>query len=478
MMTSLGDYDAVGLAELIRTGQTSAEEVLDDTIDRIERHNPRLNAIAHRCYDYARSVIAAGLAEGPFHGVPVLQKDMGFGWPNAGIPATNSQILLKDFRPFQETHVTRCLKRSGLVLVGTTIAPESGYAASGENLLFGDVHNPWDLDLVPGGSSAGSGAAVAARFVPVAGASDSGGSTRFPAAFCGVFGLKASRGRVPVGPPVADIGLGNFVEGCISVSVRDSAAYLDVVSITIPGDPYPLPTVSFLEDLSQPIIRLRVGVLVTTSATDTLWGDAVEAVHFSRRLCEEMGHDVEEAVLPFDWMETFEVWDRLLAVRLSNQWRVAAAYAGREPEVDETTAVFRAYAEFGETLSAVQHANDVAAMWMASRRIASLFDEYDVIPTPISPSRTPAIGWASLKTGDRASHMASLGPLLSFTAPANIAGLPAMSVPVFWNKEGLPVGTQFIGRRGAEGTLLRLARALEEVAPWAHRRPDLVEAQA
>jgi amidase len=376
---------------------------------------------------------------------------------------------MRDNVPSESHYTAERLRSAGVVLVATTIAPETAYAGSGESLLFGTARNPWDLSRVPGGSSAGSAAAVAARIVPVAGGSDGGGSIRQPASFSGVFGLKPSRGALPVGPPMADRGHGGFTEGYLSMSVRDTALFLDQTVGSVVGDPYRYPPMSFSSGLDEPVGPLKIGVMRTAPSKKPVWEEALAAVDSAALLCEHLGHHVEEAEFPLDWDDLLACWDRVMAVGLARQWEEMTRFAKRQPREDEVTRIFREYASLGRGLSALRHAEDIAKLRVAGRDIARSYDDFDIVLTPVAACETPRVDSISLNTASRAEHIDYISGLTCFTYPCNVSGLPAMSVPLHWTSGGLPVGVHFIGRFGSERLLLQLAEQLEHASPWSSR---------
>src|SRR6266508_2155832 len=288
-------FDGLGLAGLVRRGDVSPAELLDAAVSRVEARNPELNAVVTRLYDHARAAIAAGLANGPFTGVPYLLKDLGAHY--AGAVTSFGSALFKDFVLDHDSEITARLRRAGLVIFGKTNTPEMGLAASTEPRLFGPTRNPWKLGHSAGGSSGGSAAAVAAGYLPMAHATDGGGSIRIPASKCGLFGLKPSRGRTPAGPDLGE-GLAGMATGhCVSRSVRDSAALLDATHGPASGDPYAAPPLPrpLLDEVGAPPGRLRIAVCTTDYLGKPIHPACTAAVEATARLCASLGHDVEEA---------------------------------------------------------------------------------------------------------------------------------------------------------------------------------------
>jgi amidase len=494
----LPKHDALGLAELVRRKEVHPQELVEAAIERIERIDPSINAVTHLLFDSARRSAARPLPESPLAGVPYLIKDMV---AHAGTPLTFGTALLRRINfSLPESHeVIKRTERAGLIVVGKTNACELGLLPTTEPLASGPTRNPWDPLRSPGGSSGGSAAAVAAGLVPVAHGNDGGGSIRIPASACGVFGLKPSRGRNP-GAPVEMPG-GITVEHCLSRTVRDSAALLDATRGPMPGDRWwaPPPERPYLEEVEADPGRLRIAFSTRDLVGDEAHADCVSAVHDAARLCEELGHVVEEARPQVDGERFYEAFLTLWSMLPSFFFKLVAQEA-----------------------RAQQRWVDLAASLLGERRILALaarlmmgdlrtppFEPLTMELIALSERLTPADLWLALNTMQEAGcHMGRflstndcyLTPVLGappvrtgtysgrsramwlkehvltyagYTPICNTSGLPAISVPLHWNEQGLPIGVQFIGRFGDEATLFRLAGQLERARPWGHRYPRL-----
>jgi Asp-tRNA(Asn)/Glu-tRNA(Gln) amidotransferase A subunit family amidase len=467
---ALATHDGLGLALLVRRGEVTAQELLAAAIARIEAVNPALNAVVAKLYDQAAAALAAGLPDGPFAGVPFLLKDLGGA--QAGVPMTGGSRFFKDYLPPVDSELVRRYKQAGLVILGRTNTPECGLAATTEPVLFGACRNPWDLTRTPGGSSGGAAAAVAAGCVPLAHASDGGGSIRIPASCCGLFGLKVSRGRMTLAPYLGESIAGCSVEHVVSRSVRDSAAALDATAGPAPGDPYqaPPPARPFLAEVGAAPGRLRIALLTRPFNGGPIAAACAQAAEAAARLCAELGHDVEEASPSFDAAALDEAFRQLFAVGASANILQRAQALGRVPDADGFERVTLATLAQAAALSATDYVLVLNRLHGISRQIAAFFETYDVLLTPTLAEPPVPLGTIDMMSTDIEAFAAQLWRFTPFTYPFNVTGQPAMSVPLAWNA-GLPIGVQFVGRYGDEAGLFRLAAQLEQAAPWAGRRP-------
>jgi amidase len=463
----LSQLDATEQAAIVRRKEIKPAELLEAAIERIERINPALNAVIRRMYDEARATIDRGLPDGPFTGVPFLLKDLQAAY--AGVPMTSGSRFLKDLTPQYDSELVARLKRSGLVIIGKTNTPEFGILPTTEPAFFGATRNPWDTTRTPGGSSGGSAAAVASRMVPMAHANDGGGSIRIPASCCGLFGLKPTRGRNPLGPGFGDMFGGLVAEHAVTISVRDSAALLDATSGPDIGDPYnaPVRERDFLHEASAAPRPLRIGFTISTSTGVPVHDDCIEAVRDAADLCDELGHDVEEAEPLINGREMLRPFMTIWSA--GNAWVLdgCSHILGRTPGEDEIEPLSRALAEAGRQHSAPEYLRSIQTMQSMSRRVARFFENFDVWLTPTLAQPPLVLGSFDAPPDEPMRAMAVSGGFAPFTAIANMTGQPAMSVPLFWNSEGLPIGAHFVGRFGDEATLFRLASQLEEARPWA-----------
>jgi amidase len=494
-------YDGLGLAELVRRGEVTPLELTEAAIAAADRVNPRINAVVARLDDLARAQATAGplaggpLPDAPFAGVPFLLKDLHGAL--AGAPMTSGSRLLAKHRPAQDAEVVARYKRAGLIILGKTNTPEFGLLPVTEPPLFGPTRNPWNPALTPGGSSGGSAAAVAAGIVPLAHGNDGGGSIRIPAAACGLFGLKPTRGRVPVGPEHLEIWMGCVVQHVLSRSVRDSAAALDATAGTDLGAPYMAPAMpdgGWLAQTRLPPGRLRIGFTTTPMLNVPVHPDCVAAVEQAARLLEQLGHHVEPASPELDGPGIAAAFLLLVAAELSADVAEAERDAGEPagPATVDTPALLLNL--LARQYSAAELAIALRRLRLVGPAVARFHQSYDLWLTPTLAQPPLPIG-GLLPTGLEASAQRLLARLgwgalvrtlgsieasadrafafTPFTPIANITGQPAMSVPLHWNAEGLPIGVHFVARYGDEATLLRLAAQLEAAQPWAQRRPPI-----
>jgi amidase len=465
-------HDAVSLAGLIAKRQVSAEEVLETAIARAEQVNPAINAIVHKQYEQARRAIAAGLPEGPLKGVPFLIKDLGFF--ETGAPATFGSSLFKDFIADHDTAYVRRCKKSGLVFMGRTASPEFGLNPNTEPRIYGSCHNPWNLEYSPGGSSGGAAAAVSAGMLPVAHATDGGGSIRIPAAQCGLFGLKPSRGRVSMAPDAGEGWGGLSAAHVVSRSVRDSALMLDCTAGPEPGDPYaaPTPEHSFLEATARPPRRLRIALMLKDHRGAELHPECLEAVQGAAKVCASLGHVVEEADPELDMVALRPMSARISATNTARLCNMRWKALGREPNGDDVEAVTWAVYQSGLKVSGIEYVEAIAAAHTVGRKMAVFLTNYDVILSTTLAGPPPKLGYFD-QNGDVQTFTQRVTEYLSVTPLHNATGTPAMSVPLHWTADGLPVGVHFAGRYGEEATLLALAAELETAQPWFDRVPAL-----
>jgi Asp-tRNA(Asn)/Glu-tRNA(Gln) amidotransferase A subunit family amidase len=468
-------YDGLALAGLIRAGEVSPAEVLDAAIARIEALNPALNAVVLKRYDAARERLGQPL-DGPFGGVPFLLKDLGGA--QAGVVMSSGSRFFRESRMPLDAEIVRRFHRAGLITLGRTNVPEFGLSVTTEPALFGPCRNPYDPTRIAGGSSGGAAAAVAAGMVPLAHASDGGGSIRIPAACCGLFGLKVTRGRTTMAPYLGESMAGAAVEHVVSRSVRDSAAALDAIAGPAPGDPYfaPPPVRPFLDEVGCEPGRLRVAF--TTRAFDGTEVDPLcrQAAEDAAHLLEALGHVVEEGAPTFDVEALNSAFRDLFAVATANGIDQRAASEGRTPEPAGFEAVTWAMVELGRSLSAPRYVGLLNRLNAIARRIAAWFDEVDVLLTPALAAPPLRLGEVDMGSHDFEGYTEHLWRFTPFTYPFNVTGQPAMSVPLFWNGQELPIGVQLVGRYAGEATLFRLAGQLERARPWADRRPALIAA--
>ena len=466
--------DATAQADLVRSGQVSAGELLEAAIGRIEALNPAVNAVVLEWFDHARSVAAELPPAGPLHGVPFLLKDFMAAY--AGQHASNGNLRLKELAvpsPLDSTLVSR-FRAAGLVTAGRTSTPEFAGQPTTETRAWGATRNPWNLDHSTGGSSGGAAAAVAAGMVPVAHASDGSGSIRIPAACCGVVGLKPSRGRISAGPFGDEAG--PAVELCVSRSVRDTAAVLDAVHGPGVGDLVvaPTPRRPYVEELAADPAPLRIGVLDRAPGGSPVHPDCAAAVHAAAALLEGLGHRVgaahPSALVEVDTGDTSRIG--LVATSpMTNSFRHLAETLGRELVEGDLEPVTWARYQRAQRVSAVEYAEAQAAAVRYRRSIQQWWhDGHDLLLTPTTAEPAAPIGSFG---DDLAAVEALTARYTAFTRPFNITGQPAISLPLFWTGAGLPVGVQLVAAHGREDLLIAVAAQLERARPWAHRRPPL-----
>ena len=481
MSDPLAFVDATAQAELVRSGQASPVELVDAAITRIEAVDPALNAVVMRRFDQARAEAAALPSEpaagAPFHGVPFLTKDLHC--TTAGEPDTEGSRYLKEagYRAPVTSSLAVRFARAGFVNLGRTNSPELGLFPTTEPAAWGATHNPWHLERTPGGSSGGSAAAVAAGLVPVAHASDGGGSIRIPSAACGLLGLKPSRGRVSSGPVGGELFKILSVQHVVCRTVRDCAAVLDAVAGPEPGDPVVAPPVegTFASQVGAAPGRLRVGLLTQMPGRpDSTDPECVAATEAAAALLESLGHDVEPADGSF-------LHEEGLMVRFGTVWAVTTAstldswadQVGRPVTADDVEPVTWTLAERGRALSAPDYGRTLTELQTSARRIMSWWTDHDLLLTPTLGEPPPPLGSFGPIDGDVFAGYARAGRFSPFTGIANMTGQPAVSIPFATSADGLPLGVHLVAAYGREDLLLRVAAQVEQARPWADRRPPV-----
>jgi amidase len=471
--------DACALAQLVRDGAASPAELVDDAISRIEKLNPELNAVIRPRFDVARREAAGPLPDGPFRGVPIVLKDLMCSL--AGEQIHEGMRVLKEARYVadRDQELARRLRAAGFVVVGRTNTPELGIVPTTEPDAYGPTRNPWDTDRSTGGSSGGSAAAVASGMVPIGHAGDGGGSIRIPASECGLVGLKPSRARVPSGPEWGDVMGGLVCELAVTRSVRDTAAVLDAVAGPAPGDPYAAPTPArpFLDEVGADPGRLRIGVQhVAFGATVATHPDCVDAADEAGALLEALGHIVEPthvaALDSPDFVEAFLlVWSAGVAYDVEHHWSAKLGRAIRQDEVEPLT---WALVEAGRAASAADFLDARQRLQAVSRQVGEWYEDgFDLLLTPTLAEPPPLLGEFDSPADNPVHGLLRAAALVPFTPPFNVSGQPAISLPLHWNGDGLPIGVQLVAPYGREDVLLRVAGQLEEAAPWEHRRPPV-----
>lgn len=477
-MISLNDYtahDGIGLAELVARGEIKSEELVAAALQAAEKINPKINAILQTLPTQSAAAVQSGLPQGPFAGVPFLIKELVLHAKN--VRCDMGSKLAQGYVPPADTELMARFRRAGLVLVGTTQTPELGYNPTTETVTFGPVHNPWDLTRSAGGSSGGSGAAVAAGIVPLAHANDGGGSIRIPASCNGLVGLKPSRDRVPTGPDYSDPLCGLACEFVVARSVRDAAALLDVVAgadVGAPGHPVP-PTRPYREEVQTSPGRLRIAWTTTPASGAKIDPECEKAVQETIRLLQDLGHTVIEDRPSYDWEAFLEnvhvIWTAYTTFAVDNIARVL----GRKPGPDNLEAVTLACYEDGKRYSAADLLKATDHGNLVSRQVGVFFQNFDVFVTP-TIARPPALLGELDQNRKGMTAMEWTRQVFTycpFTPVFNSTGQPAMSLPLHWSANGLPIGVQIAGRFGDEATLFRLASQLEQARPWSSKRPPV-----
>jgi amidase/6-aminohexanoate-cyclic-dimer hydrolase len=468
------NYDGLGLAELVRRKQVTAAEILDAALARIAALNPKVGCVPLRMDEYARKQLAAGRVYGPFMGVPFLLKDLYLGLKDS--PLTNGSRLFDGNISQVDFTLTERYRAAGFIFAGRTTSPEFGLNMASEPVNLGPARNPWSLNHSPGGSSGGAAAAVAAGMVPVAHATDGGGSIRIPASNCALVGLKTTRARNPAGPLVGEGWASLSVGHVVSRTVRDSAAALDATAGPAPGDPYwcPPPERSFLSEVGRDPGRLRIALQTKPNNGVPVHAECVAAAKNAAKLCESLGHHVEEASPQYDHDALYEALWVLACAGIAATVEARVKQLGRALKPDDLEPATMALYKKGASLPIWHYTRCVNAVHMIGRQMAAFFRNYDVAITPVTANPPLPIGARpNMKEPDWDKYAADLYQQIAFTPVYNVAGAPAMSVPLHWTPEGLPVGVQFGAAYADEAVLFRLAAQLEAAQPWFAKRPPL-----
>ena len=469
-VTSLHDLSALEQAEAVRGGQVSSVELVEHYAERIRAHDAAVGAFVTLTLDAAReqarqadAAVAAGDDLPPLHGVPIGIKDLNL---TEGVVTRLGSPVFDGFVPVLSDFVVQKLRTAGTISLGKTNTPEFGLPCYTEPEVAPPARTPWDLSRSAGGSSGGAGAAVAAGLLPFAQGSDGGGSIRIPSSVCGLFGIKPARGRISLGPLVGDIS-GLAVNGPLARTVRDAAALLDALAGPMPGDPHwaPPPAQSFLSACGEEPGRLRIGRYRDNGLlSQGLHPECLAAYESASTLLADLGHEVEDIAAPFgaDLVPSFET-----------VWSVSAAGLPVPPEREgELRPLTQWLRERGRATTAVQWTAAQAALQLASRNAIAATGAYDAVLTPTLAQLPAPVGWFR-EAGDPRAEFDRMIGWTPFTAPYNTSGQPAVSVPLHWTPDGLPVGVQLVGRPADELTLLRLSAQLEQARPWRDRHPDL-----
>lgn len=487
-------YDGLGLADLVRSGEVSPTDLVEEAINRIEALNPRLNAVIHKMYDQALETARNSVEDGPFRGVPFLLKDLGAAY--AGEPLRGGCRFLEDFIPNHDNELVQRYKCAGVIVLGKTNTPEFGLVPYTEPEIFGPTQNPWDLTRNAGGSSGGSAAAVAAGMVPLAHGNDGGGSIRIPASCCGLVGLKPTRGRTPVGPDIAEAWHGFSIDHVLSRSVRDSAAMLDATHGADVGAPYvaPAPERPYLEEIGFGPGKLRIAVTADPFMPSTVHPDCLNGLEATAKLCRELGHEVIEAKPQIDAQAFAKAFFMVVCADTRASIEEYEAILGRKASAQDFEPSTWAVGLLGKEIPASELSKALHMLKGSGRVIGRFFEEFDVLLTPTLAGPPVKIGelqpkgveaaalklLCNLNSGrvidtfvDIEDLAGQIFDFIPFTPLFNASGHPAISLPMYWNEAGLPIGMQFAGRFGDEASLFRLAAQLEQAQPWFDRRPPV-----
>lgn len=486
-------YDALGLAELVKKGAITPSELIEIAIQRAEAINPLINAISYKMYDTARQMARSVERNAPFMGVPFLIKELGIHVKDT--PQRRGSKGYENYKSQGDSFLTQQYRSAGFTFLGKSNTPEFGLTPYTEPQAFGATRNPWNTNRSAGGSSGGSGAGVAAGIVPIATASDGGGSIRIPASCNGLFGLKPSRGRVSLGPQSGEWWSGAVVEGCVSRSVRDSATFLDwVMSGNPPGELYltAKPEKPYSEEWQIEPKQLKIGFSTKHTLGQTIDSECIKAVENTAKLLQSLGHEVEEVPLPYRKEDLTEVFLTMVVAECAADLEMMGEFLGRKVRPSDVETTTYALSLLGNAFSAKDFAfrkrqwNDLA------RRMGAFHEQYDLLLTPTVSMPPFEIG-ALQPTASEISAMkvinslglssvlkTMIGPLaektfsyIPHTAITNMTGQPAMSVPLHWTPDNLPVGLMFVAALGREDLLFQLAGQLEKAQPWWDKVPEL-----
>ncbi|MDQ6811960.1 MAG: amidase [Actinomycetota bacterium] len=468
-------HSASELAEMVRSGEVSARELVQCSLERIEELNPALNAFVQ--VDSERALAAAeGVGAGderPFAGVPIAIKN---NRAVSGLRLTYGCALMADHISDYDHNVTRRLRDAGFVIVGTTTLPEYGVLPVSEARLFGPTRNPWDLQRTPGGSSGGAAAAVAAGMVPVAHGNDGGGSIRIPAACCGLVGLKPARGRISVAPELGDSPL--TIDGVLTRTVADTAAILDVLAGYEPGDATwaPPPAQPFAAQAKSAPGRLRIAASTLSPVPEAVLDPiCAKAVSDAADLLRSLGHEVEEVDPPWQDDGLRELFGVVFCAQIALSIAYSGVVAGRDPGAEDMEPMSWAIFSMVQKIGAVESLAAAARLQAFCRRLVSFLAPYDALLTPALAERPLPLGSLDTAAADPMATFTRSGLFTPYTPVFNASGQPGISLPLFEGEDGLPLGVQLVGRPAGEGALLALAGQLEDAQPWAHRRAPLVQ---
>ncbi|WP_284316324.1 amidase [Labrys miyagiensis] len=469
LLKTYADCDALDLASLVKRGEVSPMELVEAAITLVEHLNPQLNAVVHRLYDAGRASAAMVDRHAPFAGVPFLLKELGTAFE--GAPLTNASRYLQDRVATADSQAVRRIRAAGLVTIGRSNAPEFGLSITTEPRLYGATRNPWRREATAGGSSGGAAAAVATRMVPMAEANGGAGSIRLPASCCGVVGLKPSRGRVNLSAP-ADLWYGGVASFCCTRTVRDTAAYLDALARGPASEPQALswPEESWLQLSARMPRRLRIAFTVTSPNGMPVDPQVKAAVLAAAKELEGFGHSIEEHDMPLDGDAAWRIYARMVPARAAAEFRRLETVVGRRVTRDDVEPVTWAIIERGRGADSGQHARDDQELRQLGRAVADDLMPYDIFITPTLTQLPRPVGYYDMGDGDLDRYLSRWSDAV-FAFPFNISGLPAISLPLGWTADEIPIGVQLAGRHGDEASVLAISTQLEHAMPWKDRRP-------
>jgi amidase/6-aminohexanoate-cyclic-dimer hydrolase len=469
--------DATYFAQQIASGAASAGELLDDALARVAALNPKLNAVVLVQENAARKAIKDGLPDGPFKGVPFLIKDLGA--EAIDFPTHSGSNLLRDTTYKHDSEIYRRMRATGVVTFGRTTSPEGGIGPVTEAAVYGGpTRNPWDVTRTSGGSSGGSGAAVAAGIVPMAHGSDGGGSVRIPASSCGLFGFKATRARFPDGPASGEGWGGMAIDGFLSHSVRDNATMMDACAGADLGQPYAAPAMemTYAHAIKRPPRRLRIAVCDTTFTGDAIDPACKAAVDKTAKILEGLGHHVSPGCPKADHLGMMDAWTKIVASGTALWIENTAKARGEAIRQGDLQGVARSAMTFAQTISGADYLQAVNKIHAYGREMAAAFKDCDIILSATLAEPPAKVGRFTHDRDDYENYRVGAGGVFEyspFCAVFNASGQPAATVPMHWTDDGLPVGVHVAAPFGDDATLIALCAELEQTAPWAHQQPDM-----
>jgi len=472
-MDDYSDFDGLGLADLVARKAVSPAELVEAAIERVERHNPSLNAVVYKGYEDARKAAQGPLPDGPFKGVPFLIKDLGM--PVAGWPRSSGSRFAQHMVDQQDGGLTRRYRDAGVIPLGKTNTPEYGITGTTEGALLGPCRNPWNPAHISGGSSGGSASAVAAGIVPMAHASDGLGSIRIPAACCGLVGLKVTRDRNLNLPDGTDYAIGFVVDHVVTRTVRDSAAMLDATGKPQIDDPYPAPPKArpYMEEIERSPGRLRIAWSSETASGRPIDPEIQAALERTAALLQCLGHEVVEQGMGIDYRALYTARGPVSGANFAAMMGRLIDEIGREPEPHELEPLTWAALKGGRKVTGEQALRGMQELRMLNRQTLAFFKDWDIYLSPVLGTPVPEVGFIDPVALEPRELNRRQGQVFPFTPPFNFSGQPSLSLPLEMSASGLPVGMMFTARYADEATLFRLAAQLEKESPWCTRRPQI-----